>query len=92
MPRRMTAAERSLPGLLTEANKRLQAVQDCIPNDWTAIEESACYLAQLLSSRPDAQPDWNTYPLGGARYDRLKLSRRGPGDPSQAAINKANKR
>jgi hypothetical protein len=41
---RMTAAERSRPGLIVEANKRLQAVQDCKMGDWSAIDEAACYL------------------------------------------------
>lgn len=56
-----------------EANRRLAAVQDCRPDDWTAIAAAACYLAQLL--RRDLQPNWDAYPLGTRRYDRLKLSR-----------------
>lgn len=73
----MTAAERSLPGLLTEANKRLQAVQDCQPNDWSAIEDAACFLAQLLSTRPHPRPaDRAEAPCwqGGALMARRKPS------------------
>lgn len=72
--KRKTSRERALPGLIVEANKRLQAVQDCKPDAWRDIEDAACFLAQLL--RADVQPDWDAYPLGTKRYDRLKLGRR----------------
>jgi hypothetical protein len=72
--KRLTSRQRALPDLIVEANKRLQAVQDCKLGAWRDIEDAACFLAQLL--RADVQPDWDAYPLGTKRYDRLKLDRR----------------
>lgn len=72
---RQTARERSIPALVVEANKRLAAIEACAEGDWSTIDEAASYLAQHV--RTDVQPNWNAYPLGTRRYDRLKFRRLG---------------
>lgn len=67
--KRLTARERSLPGLVVEANKRLAAIEACAEADWHAIDDAASWLSQHL--RNDVQPDWSAYPLGTRRYERL---------------------
>lgn len=71
--KRLTARERALPGLIAEANQRLDSIERCAEGDWSAIDEAASYLAQHL--RSDVQPDWDKYPLGTRRYERLGFAR-----------------
>lgn len=71
--RRLTSRERSLPGLIVEANRRLAAVEACAEGDWSAIDDAASFLAQHI--RRDVQPDWDVHPLGARRYDRLGFKR-----------------
>lgn len=73
MPR-LTARQRALPGLIVEADKRLAAIEACAEGDWHAIDDACSMLAQHL--RPDVQPDWERYPLGSRRYDRLGFRRK----------------
>jgi len=63
----------ALPGLIAEANRRLAAVEACKEGDWSAIGERASWLAQHI--RRDVQPDWDAYPLGTRRYERLGFLR-----------------
>lgn len=68
--KRVSAREKAIPGLIDEANRRLAAIEACAEGDWTAIDEAASYLAQHLHVG-DFKPDWERYPLGTRRYDRL---------------------
>lgn len=72
--KRLTARQRSLPGLIAEANKRLAAIAEVAEGDWSEIDEACSQLAQLVA--PDVQPDWDANPLATRRYDRLKFRRK----------------
>lgn len=71
--KRLTARERSLPGLVVEANKRLAAIEAIEEGDWKAIDDAACWLSQHI--RKDVQPDWDKHPLGTRRFERLGFRR-----------------
>jgi hypothetical protein len=71
---RPTARQRTLPGLIKEADKRLAAIEACAEGDWSAIDDACSWLAQHV--RPDVQPNWNAHPLGTRRYDRLGFGRK----------------
>lgn len=69
MKKRLTAREMALPGLVVEANKRLEAIEKISEGDWRAIDDAASWLSQHI--RKDVQPDWDKYPLGTRRFERL---------------------
>ena len=73
MRKRLTSRERALPGMIEEANRRLAAIEACAEGAWGEIDEAASYLAQHIAS--DVQPDWDKYPLGTRRYERLGFRR-----------------
>lgn len=73
MPR-LTARQKALPGIIDENNKRLKAIESLPEGEWAAIDNACSWLAQNL--RHDCQPDWEAYPLGARRYDRLRYRRK----------------
>lgn len=71
---RLTARQRALPALRVEANRRLAAVEACPEGAWADIDDACSWLAQHIA--PDVQPDWDSYPLGTCRYNRLRYRRK----------------